>query len=88
MFSDLCVDDPDRVIDIDDKKKEKKNDGEFDDEEGEDDEFEYINTSDLMANWDNDDPKVCDDDEKCDEKNQRLLKNLNAYMVPIIIIRQ
>ena len=71
MISDLCTDNPDRVIEIDDKKKKKKGDDNFinEDDEKEEENFEYINTSELLQEWDNVDPKVCDDDEKTDEKN-------------------
>lgn len=31
---------------------------------------------------------MCSDDEKSDEKNQRLLRNLRAHEIPLIIIRQ
>jgi hypothetical protein len=88
-ITDLCIDNPDRVIEIDDKKKKKKGDDNFGEEdEDNEDKYGYLNTSELLLEWDNEDPKVCDDDEKTEEKNQRLLKNLNAHMVPIIIIKQ
>jgi len=89
MITDLCIDNPNRVIEIDDKKKKKKGEDHFGEEDEDDeDKYGYLNTSELLLEWDNEDPKVCDEDEKTDEKNQRLLKNLNAHMVPIIIIRQ
>lgn len=71
MISDLCIDNPDRVIDVVDKKKKKKNDDNFlnDEDAKEEDEFEFLNVSELLQEWDNEDPKVCDDDEKTDEKN-------------------
>lgn len=90
LLIDLCVYNPKRVIEFDDKKKKKNTDDmvlEGDDEKG-DDEFEFLNLSELLQEWDNEDPKVNDEDEVADEKNQRLLKNRNAHMVPIIIIRQ
>ena len=42
----------------------------------------------MKAEWDNEDPKVCSDEEVNDEKNQRLLRNLRAHEVAIIIIKQ
>ena len=91
MLTDLCVYNPNRVIEVEEKKKKKKDEALMnEDEEGENDEndINFLNLSELLQEWDNEDPKVCDEDEKPDEKNQRLLKNLNAHMVPIIIIRQ
>ena len=49
--------------------------------------MEFLNVSELLQEWDNEDSKVTDDDEKNDEKNQRLLSNLFAHEIPIIIIR-
>ena len=48
MLTELCVYNPDRVIDLDgDKKKKKKNDLLDEDQvvEAEEDEFEFLNTS-------------------------------------------
>ena len=86
MLTDLCINRPNRVIDIDDKKK--KSDDLVDEDDGEEDEFEFHNLTELKAEWDNEDPKVCSDEELNDEKNQRLLRNLRAHEIPIIIIRQ
>jgi len=86
MLTDLCIFRPNRVIDIDDKNKKKEDLG--DDEDGDEDEFEFHNLTELKAEWDNEDPKVCTDEEANDEKNQRLLRNLRAHEIPIIIIRQ
>ena len=80
MLTDLCVHNPERVVDFDVKKK-KKND--FDEDEEED----FLNITELCLEWDNEDPKIVDEDEKTDEKNQTLLKNLYAQQVSIIIIR-
>jgi len=64
MLTDLCIYNPKRVIDVDDKKKKK------DDEEDEDeDEFEFLNLSELKQPWDNEDPKICTDEETNDEKS-------------------
>lgn len=84
MLTDLCVYRPNRNIDVDDKKKKKTDD--LDDEEEDEDEFEFLNLTELESEWDNEDPKVCTDEEESDQKNQRLLRNLRAYDVPIKII--
>ena len=57
MLTDLSIHKPDRVIDIDDKKKKK------DEDDGDNEEDEFLNISELQAEWDNEDPKICDDDE-------------------------
>ena len=85
MLTDLCIYRPNRVIDVDEKKKKKHDD---EDDEEEKDEFEFLNLTDLQQEWDNEDPKICIDEEVNDEKNQRLLRNLRAHDVPIIIIKQ
>lgn len=75
MLTDLCVHRPNRIIDVEDKKKKKKDD----EEENEDnDEFEFLNLSELKQEWDNEDPRVCTDEEVNEDKNQRLLNNLKA----------
>ena len=85
-ITELCVYNPDRKLDLDDKKK-KKDDDDDEGEEGGKDQFEYLNLTELRQLWDNEDPKICDDDEKADSKNQTLLKNLRAYDVAILIIK-
>ena len=60
----------------------------MDDPDDQEDEFEFLNLTELLQEWDNEDPKVCTDEEDNDEKNQRLLRNLRAHDVSIIIIRQ
>jgi len=67
MLTDLCIFKPNRVIDIDDKKQ-KKNDEDDIEEEGED-EFEFLNLTELVQEWDNEDAKICTDEETSDEKN-------------------
>jgi len=67
-ITELCVFNPDRKLDLDDKKK-KKNDDDEEDEEGGKDQFEYLNLTELRQLWDNEDPKICDEDEKADTKN-------------------
>jgi hypothetical protein len=66
MLTDLCIYRPNRVIDVDEKKKKKHDD---DDDEEEKDEFEFLNLTDLQQEWDNEDPKICIDEEVNDEKN-------------------
>jgi hypothetical protein len=85
MLTDLCIYRPNRVIDTDDKKKKKP---EEDDDEGDEDEFAFLNLTELKQEWDNEDPKICNDEEVNDEKNQRLLRNLRAHDIPIIILKQ
>ena len=63
FMTDLCIFNPNRIIHFDDKKK--KNDEEMKDEFEED----FINESELLAEWDNEDPKICDDDMVSDIKN-------------------
>lgn len=87
MLTELCLDNPDRIVDVKDDKKGKNDDDEEKAEASEEDE-QFLNVSSLLADWDNEDPKVCDDDEKNDIKNQRLLRNLRAVDVPTIIISQ
>ena len=85
MLTDLCIYNPDRVIDIEEKKPKNPDEQEEQDENGEENEF--LNLSELQQDWDNEDPKVSDDEEVNDVKNQTLLRNLRAYEVPIIIIK-
>lgn len=70
MMTELCVYNPERVIDTDDKKK-KEGDEEADEEEADNngDQFEFLNLTELLAEWDNEDPKICEDDQKNDYKN-------------------
>ena len=70
MLTELCVYNPDRIVDNDQAKK--GNDG--NDEEAN----EFLNLSELRQEWDNEDPRVTEDDEKIDHKNQTLLRNLQA----------
>lgn len=87
MLTDLCIYKPNRVIDIDDKKKKKKSDEE-EEEEGEgNDQHEFLNLSELTQEWDNEDPKVCNDEEINDKKNQTLLRNKAAHNVSICVIK-
>ena len=66
MLTDLCVHKPNRVIDFDDKKKKKDEDEE---EEQQDDSLEFLNLTELGQEWDNEDPKICSDEETNDQKN-------------------
>ena len=45
-----------------------------------------MNLTELRQEWDNEDPKVCNDEEINDEGNQRLLRNLKGYEIPCLII--
>ena len=78
MLTELCIYNPDRIVDNDQAKK--GNDG--NDEEAN----EFLNLSELRQEWDNEDPRVTEDDEKIDHKNQTLLRNLKAYEVALLII--
>lgn len=62
FMTDLCLYNPDRVIDFEEKKKN-------DDDAEEEQEEEFVNVSELLADWDNEDPKICDDDMVSDTKN-------------------
>jgi len=86
MISDLCNYKPDRVVDIDEKKK--KDDIEVEDLEDGSDGFEFLNLTELFNEWDNEDQKICSEDDIMDEKNQKLLRNLRAHDLAVIIIRQ
>lgn len=66
MLTELCIYKPNRVIDTDDKKKKKHED---EDDEGDEDEFAFLNLTELKQEWDNEDPKICNDEEVNDEKN-------------------
>lgn len=84
MLQDLCVFKPDRVFDADDKKKKPAEDGEeLLDEEENNEKFEFLNIAQMTEEWDIDDQKVIDEDQQNDEKNQKLMRNLLAYQVPI-----
>jgi len=67
-ITELCVYNPERKLDLDDKKK-KKDDDDDEGEEGGKEAFEYLNLTELRELWDNEDPKICDDDERSDIKN-------------------
>jgi len=86
MITDLCYYKPDRVVDIDEKKN--KDDIEVEDLEDGSDGFEFLNLTELFNEWDNEDQKICSEDDIMDEKNQRLLRNLRAHDLAVIIIRQ
>lgn len=44
--------------------------------------------SEMLADWEDDDTRVIQDDEISDEQNQRLLRNLRAHEIALIIVRQ
>jgi hypothetical protein len=80
FMTDLCLYNPDRIIDFEEKKKN-------DDDAEEEQEEEFLNVSELLADWDNEDPKICNDDMVSDSKNQTILRNLRAHEVAFSIIR-
>lgn len=42
----------------------------------------------MVADWEDDDTRVVQQDEENDEQNQRLLRNLRAHEIALIIVRQ
>jgi len=44
--------------------------------------------SEMMLDWEDDDTRIIQEGEENDEQNQRLLRNLNAHEIALIIIRQ
>lgn len=62
MLTDLCVWVENRVIDLEEKKK-KNDDEDEEDQKEQEDEFEFLNLTELTQEWDNEDPKVCSDEE-------------------------
>lgn len=61
MLTDLCIWVENRVFDVDEKKKKEDDDDE--DEKDQEDKFEFLNLTELTQDWDNEDPKVCSDEE-------------------------
>ena len=45
------------------------------------------NVSEMTADWEDDDTRVVNDEEETDEQNQRLLRNLKAHEIALIIVR-
>ena len=45
-------------------------------------------TSEMIADWEDDDPKIVNEEEETDEQNQRLLRNLRGHEIALIIVRQ
>lgn len=43
--------------------------------------------SEMIADWEDDDTKIITDEEETDEQNQRLLRNLKAHEIAMIIVR-
>lgn len=84
-LTDLFVYQENRVLDIGGQQKEPKKKAKNDDNA---EEFEFLNLSDLWAQWDDEDMRVCNGEEIVDEQNQRLLRNLRAYEVALTIIKQ
>lgn len=69
MLTDLCIYKPNRVIDLDEQKPKKDDEDHEDDEKAAEDEFEFLNLTELVAEWDNEDMKICTDEEINEEKN-------------------
>lgn len=44
--------------------------------------------SEMLADWEDDDTRVTQEEEENDELNQRLLRNLRAHEIALIIVRQ
>lgn len=44
--------------------------------------------SEMLTDWEDDDTRVVQDEEESDEQNQRLLRNLRAHEIALIIVRQ
>ena len=86
MLTDLCIYKPNRQIDLDEQKPKKEDEDHDDEDKAAEDEFEFLNLSELQEEWDNEDMKVCTDEEVNEEKNQTLLKNLSAYEPALNII--
>ena len=42
----------------------------------------------MIADWEDDDTKIVNDEEETDEQNQRLLRNLRGHEIALIIVRQ
>ena len=43
--------------------------------------------SEMIADWEDDDTKIITEEEETDEQNQRLLRNLKAHEIAMIIVR-
>ena len=41
----------------------------------------------MIADWEDDDTRIVNDEEETDEQNQRLLRNLRAHERALIIVR-
>jgi hypothetical protein len=44
-------------------------------------------TSEMIADWEDDDTKIVNEEEETDEQNQRLLRNLRGHEIALIIVR-
>ena len=42
----------------------------------------------MIADWEDDDTKIVNEEEETDEQNQRLLRNLRGHEIALIIVRQ
>jgi hypothetical protein len=41
----------------------------------------------MIAEWEDDDTKIVNEEEETDEQNQRLLRNLRGHEIALIIVR-
>lgn len=82
-LSDLCMFKENRIIDLGNKKNDKKKKKQENDAQ-----FQFLNLSEFEDQWDDEDKRISTDYDIMDEQNQRLLRNLRAYDVAIQIIRQ
>lgn len=76
-LTDLCIKNENRVLDFGGAENGKK----------EDEEFEFLNLSELKDQWDDEDMRVLNQDELVDSHNQTLLRHLKAYEIPLGIIK-
>ena len=78
-LADLCVFQQERIIPLGNERQEGAE---------EDEEFEQVaNTSELCVEWDYHDYRIIDDDEQPDVENQRLLRNMRAHEIGMIIVK-
>lgn len=63
LLTDLCISNPDRIVAVNENKKDK-----FGEEEDES-EVEVLNTQELLEEWDYADYKIVDEDEEPDPEN-------------------
>jgi hypothetical protein len=76
-----------RVVDLGNKKEDKTKKGKKKEGEEQEENFEFLNLSELQDQWDDEDKRVWNDAEIPEESNQRLLRNLRAYELSLSIIK-